>query len=287
VKIDLLFITYNRLPYVKLTLPTLLKDPTEEFSLTIWDNGSTDGTREYLSSVDDPRIVRKIFPDENAYLHGAVNDLVSKSSADLIGMVFDDILVTPGWTRPLARAHADVPEFGMIGSWHFPSEDFDYELAKWKIQEFGQHRVIRNVWTGVAAGLIKVKTMRECGPLESSRTTYYWKQMALRGYINGYYYPLILADHLDDPRAAHSRIKTEDDFQREPPTTAICNGYNSMDEWIRSLRRDATDIQTASIDPRKYVGWRAKLRNLHRRLIRISQPFRISKGCRWWNRTGK
>lgn len=278
-KIDLIYITYNRLPYVKLTLPTLLEDPTEEFSLTIWDNGSTDGTREYLSSVDDPRIIRKVFPNENAYLHGAVNDLVSSSAADLIGMIFDDILVTPGWTRTLAKAHADVPEFGMIGSWHFPSDDFDYELAKHKIQKFGQHQVIRTVSTGVGGGLVKVKTMRECGPLESSRTTYYWIQMALRGYINGYYYPLIPADHLDDPRVTHSRIKTEEDFQRDPPTTAICNGYNSMDEWVRSLRRDALIIQTASFDPRQYVGLRAKFGRLNKKLIRIVRQL--------WRRNGR
>lgn len=276
-KIDLIYIVYNRLPYVKLTLPTLLEDPTEEFSLTIWDNGSTDGTREYLSSVEDPRIVRKVFPDENAYLHGAVNDLVSKTSADLIGMVFDDILVTPRWTRPLSRAHADVPEFGLIGSWHFPAEDFDYELAKHKIQKFGQHQVIRTVSTGVGGGLVKVKAMRECGPLESSRTTYYWVQMALRGYVNGYYFPLIPADHLDDPRSPHSRIKSEEDFQREPPTTAICNGYNSMDEWVESLRKDALIIQTASFDPRNYVGWRAKIRRLGKKLIRKIQPSLPSK----------
>jgi len=267
-KIDLLFIAYNRLPYVKLTLPTLLDDPTEEFFLTIWDNGSTDGTREYLSSVDDARITRKVFARENVLLHGAVNDLVSKSSADLIGMIFDDILVTPGWTRPLAQAHTDVPEFGMIGSWHFPPEDFDYEIAKNKIQKFGQHQVLRHPWTGVGAGLVKVKTMRECGPLESSRTTYYWIQMALRGYINGYYFPLILADHLDDPRSPHSRLKSEKDFQREPPTTAICNCYNSMDEWVGSLRKDALIIQTANINPKYYIGCRAKLRRIRQRIRR-------------------
>ena len=265
--IDLIFIAYNRLPYVKLTLPRLLEDPTEEFSLTIWDNGSTDGTREYLSSVDDPRIVRKVFPNENAYLHGAVNDLVRNSSADLIGMVFDDILATPGWTRILAKAHADVPDFGMIGSWHFPAEDFDYELAKPKIQKFGQHQVIRNAWTGVGAGLVKVKTMRECGPLKSSRTTYYWIQMALKGYINGYYYPIILADHLDDPRAPHTRIKSEEDFQRDPPTTAVCHGLTSLDEWDRRLRNDALIVQTASFDPRQYVGWRIRLRRLKKKFV--------------------
>lgn len=48
--IDLVFITYNRLEYTKLALVSVLADPNEEFRLTIWDNGSTDGTVEYLKN---------------------------------------------------------------------------------------------------------------------------------------------------------------------------------------------------------------------------------------------
>jgi glycosyltransferase involved in cell wall biosynthesis len=267
-KIDLIYIAYNRLPYTKITLPALLKDPAEEFSLTIWDNGSTDGTREFISSIKDPRIVRTVFSRENVLLHGAVNDLVSKSSADLIGMIFDDILVTPGWTRPLAQAHADVPEFGMIGSWHFPSEDFNYEIAKNKIKKYGKHQVLKHPWTGVGAGLVKIKTLRDFGPLQSSRTTKYWIRMALKGYVNGYYYPLIYADHLDDPRATHTLLKSEEDFKKYIPTTVKCRGYSSLEQWEQSIRKDALIIQTATDDPRYYLGWRAKSRRLRSRIRR-------------------
>ena len=45
-KIDLLFIAYNRLQYTKKSLSSILADPSEEFSLTIWDNASSDGTAE-------------------------------------------------------------------------------------------------------------------------------------------------------------------------------------------------------------------------------------------------
>ena len=48
--IHLVFITYNRLHYTKLALASVLADPGEEFSLTIWDNASTDGTVEYLKN---------------------------------------------------------------------------------------------------------------------------------------------------------------------------------------------------------------------------------------------
>jgi len=277
-KTDILFLCYNRLAYTKLTLPALLADPSEEFSLIIWDNGSSDGTREYLASIDDPRVTRKVFARENVYLHGAINDIVDKSSADLIGIVLNDILVTPGWTRPLAQAHSDVPEFGIIGSWHFQPEDFDYELAKHKIAKFEKHQILRHPWTGVAAGLVKLKTMKEFGPLNSHRTSYYWIRMALKGYINGYYYPLIYADHLDDPRSPHSAIKTEEDFQREASLTIrSMSSINSMDDWVNWLHQDALNIQRGSYDPRQYVGWRRKLRTVKHKAVKSCKKLLSNK----------
>jgi len=64
-KIELVYVAYNRLEYTRLSLASLLQDPFQDFSIVIWDNGSTDGTREYLSEVQDPRISRKVFPDGN------------------------------------------------------------------------------------------------------------------------------------------------------------------------------------------------------------------------------
>lgn len=64
--IELAFITYNPLEYTKLALASVLADLTEEFSLTIWDNASTDSTVEYLKKeVNDPRIADIIFSKEN------------------------------------------------------------------------------------------------------------------------------------------------------------------------------------------------------------------------------
>lgn len=264
-KIDLIFITYNRLHYAKLTLPQLLADPTEEFYLTIWDNGSTDGTREYLSSVDDPRIVRKVFAQKNVGLHGAMNSFICKSSADLVGFVLDDILVTPGWTRPLAQAHADIPEFGMITSWHFSPEEFDFERAKHKVQKFGEHRVLRHPWAGVPY-LVKLKTMTEFGPLESSSTTYYWVRMALKGYVNGYYFPLIYSEHIDYPWSEHFAYHDRLQEWFETSSTVKDRGIRTLDDakaWHKVVVRNILDEPW---DVKYYVGWRNKLRRIRRRL---------------------
>src|SRR5687768_3359543 len=125
--IDLLFITFNRLHYTKLALSSVLADPSEEFSLTIWDNASSDGTTEYLKTeVKDRRIREIVFSKENVGQTAALNKIWSRSDADLLGKLDNDCIVTPGWTRTLAQAHRDIEQLGVVACWHFFPEDFDY-----------------------------------------------------------------------------------------------------------------------------------------------------------------
>jgi len=262
-KIDLVFITYNRLEYTKLALASVLAEPTEEFSLTIWDNSSTDDTAEYLrKEVHDPRIADIVFSKKNIGQTVAVNEVWGKSNADLLGKLDNDCLVTPGWTRTLAKAHEDIPNLGVIACWHFFPEDFDYNQAQHKIQQFGKHRILRHPWTGGTGFLLKRDTFRKFGPMEAKATTQYWLKIALAGYVNGFYYPLIYQEHMDDPRSPNTLLNSDDDLKRYLPLTAKNFGVNSLAEWVQWLRGDALFIQTASANPKQYIGWRAKLRRL-------------------------
>ena len=56
---------YNNAYYTKKALASVLQDPDEEFQLTIWDNASEDGTREFLKTLDDRRIVDVVLSDTN------------------------------------------------------------------------------------------------------------------------------------------------------------------------------------------------------------------------------
>ena len=74
--VDLIFITYNRLAYTKLALASVLQDPAEEFRLTIWDNASTDGTREFLrDELRDPRVQKVVLSETNVGQVAAVNEV--------------------------------------------------------------------------------------------------------------------------------------------------------------------------------------------------------------------
>lgn len=274
-RIELAFITYNRLEYTKLALEALFADQTEDFQLSIWDNGSTDGTREYLSEVQDSRIHTRTFAKENVYITGAANAIFSKSSADLVGIIPDDFLVTPGWTRTLARAHADVKEFGFLGCWHAGPEFLDLSRArkKKKIQEFNGHKILRHPWTGGGAGLVKLASWRECGPFEGISTPECWIRMARKGYVNGFYLPAIFVEHMDYPWSKYCIRKpnTVNEIREK-------RGVYTTEDEKRFHQGVVQSILDGPWDVKYYVGWRAKIRDKYNgvserfsKLLRLNQ----------------
>ena len=64
--IHILFFTFNRLYYTQKTLPALLESSDNlSYQIRIVDNGSTDGTVEYLQELNHPRIERVIYNNKN------------------------------------------------------------------------------------------------------------------------------------------------------------------------------------------------------------------------------
>ena len=278
--IHLVFITYNRLHYTKLALTSVLGDPNEEFRLTIWDNGSTDGTVEYLKNeVNDPRIVDIICCKENAGQVYAVNEIWGNSEADLVGKLDNDCLVTPGWTKILAQAHADIPKLGVVACWHYFPDDFDYGRAKHKIQTFGKHRIFRHPWTCGTGILLKRDTFRKFGPITGKGTTQYWLRIALAGYVNGYYYPLILQEHMDDPKNKHSHLKDEASYQAAKAVTANINspGQETFADRWRWRQQVLDSLLDDPWQAENYVGWRSKLRRIKKRVTGL---FSLNPSCK-------
>jgi glycosyltransferase involved in cell wall biosynthesis len=254
--------TYNRLNYTKLALASILADPCEEFALTIWDNASTDGTVEYLKNeVRDRRIADIIFSDQNVGQTAAVNEIWGRSKADLLGKVDNDCLVTAGWTKTLAEAHKDIDNLGVVACWHFFEEDFNYEKAKHKIRQFGNHQIFCHPWTCGTGLLIKRDTFKKFGRIEKSATTGYWLKMAAAGYINGFYYPLVYQEHMDDPRSVHSGCRTASFDDAYKHSYGYQTGAIRDIEQYKKLHEDILEnLLSGSSDPSYYCGWRAKCR---------------------------
>jgi hypothetical protein len=126
--------------------------------------------------------------------------------------------------------------------------------------------VLRHPWTGGAAGLVKLKAVRECGLLESNGTPGYWRSMALKGYVNGYYFPLIHAEHMDYPWSEHFAYSDRFEEWLETSSGAKRHGIRTVEDakaWHEVVVRNILD---APWDVKYYVGWRSKLRNAREKI---------------------
>jgi len=276
--------THNRLEYTRKCLQHLLADPTEEFELYIWDNASTDDTPEYLTyGLKDPRIVKVVLSRENLGQTGAMNYAWNKTKSELVGKLDNDCLVTVGWTRKFAQAHRDITRLGAVACWHFFIDDFDLHRAEKKIQRFGNHRIFRHPWVCGSGFIMKRSTYQRYGPWQPGPgvgTTYYFLKMALGGEINGWYYPFVLQEHLDDPKNPNCVIKDAESFRKYRNITfGLKEGrYSNITDRLKWRQEIVRNLLDDPFEPRYYLPWHRRCRAVKTGLKKLS-GFQTKQHC--------
>jgi len=119
--VDIIVTTYFRLEFTKKTIKYLFDRTTSgSFRLIVIDNGSTDGTREWLlENIKPPHLV--ILINQNLGLQQAKNVAMNLVSSELFVDTDNDILcplflptAAEGWLPRLTRLMKDNPEFAAI-----------------------------------------------------------------------------------------------------------------------------------------------------------------------------
>lgn len=258
---DILMITYNRPEYTRLALKRLLDAAGDNVRVWLWHNGDDEETLDVVRSMSShPRVFQFHHSHENVRLRAPTNWMWASAKGDLFGKVDDDCLVPLGWCEALANAHADGPRLGVIGCWHFAPDDFHHKLASRKIEQVSTDcSILRNCWTGGSGYLMKRACYDELGPIREGQTfTDYCVRASLNGWVNGWHYPLLFQEHMDDPRAEHTQIKNDADLLRTMPLSAGTFGAKTVEEWTESLRRNARFVQIASHNPKRHIGRMAR-----------------------------
>ena len=112
-KIPVLFTTYNRLEYTKQALPALLESDCTE--VLAFDNGSTDGTMEYLRDMQEkhPKKLRLFFNYKKNGIPGAMNYFFKKyKNSEWLAKVDNDTVVPQNWCHEMINVmkshHLDI-----------------------------------------------------------------------------------------------------------------------------------------------------------------------------------
>lgn len=205
--VDILYLTYNRLAYTKVTLPALIENAGADFALTIVDNGSTDGTVEYLAEFSrrhPKQIKHTYFLEKNMGISPPTNAFWRASRAEFLGKVDNDTLVPPNWLKRLLSAHEQSPTLGVIGGFHFNLKYVDVLALEKRVLSVDGVQLIPDAFIGGCCYLFRRSLQRAIGeiPVSHQKTigwTEYQKEIFVRGYMNGYLYPLLMVEHFDDP----------------------------------------------------------------------------------------
>ena len=215
--IDILYITYNRLNYTKKTLPLLIENAGTEFSLTIVDNGSTDGTVQYLKqkSREYKSAIKKIiFHNDNQGISPPTNQFWRDSRATFIGKVDNDTLLPKNWLKVLHEAHIKSDKLGVIGGFHHRLEDVNMVKMQQRSISLDGVGLVPDAFIGGCCYLFKRTIQQNIGYLQfdphlkTIGWTEYQISILQHGYYNGYLYPFLLVEHFDDPRNTNCEMFT-------------------------------------------------------------------------------
>jgi glycosyltransferase involved in cell wall biosynthesis len=267
---DVLMITYNRPQYLRLALPHLLETCRQaDARVWLWHNGDDEETLSIVrDSLGHPAVHRFHHSHENMRLTAPTNWVWTEGTCRYVSKVDDDCMPDAGWIETIAAAHDANPSFGVVGTWRFPDEDFRPELAAKKIRTFaGSHQLMCNLYVQGSGYLLKRELVERHGPLRENQSfPMYCKQLARHGAVNGWYFPFIHEEHMDDPRSPFTCLKSDADIAKWLPLSAKRNGVTTVDQWLAQQRQSAYLAQAASLDVRHMTGWRRWALAAQRRL---------------------
>jgi GT2 family glycosyltransferase/tetratricopeptide (TPR) repeat protein/2-polyprenyl-3-methyl-5-hydroxy-6-metoxy-1,4-benzoquinol methylase len=109
---SIIVVTHNQLHYTRQCLESLRFRTDEPFELIVVDNGSTDGSVDYLRA--QPEITLISNPDNRGF-PAAANQGMQYARGQQVLLLNNDTILTTGWLRRMLDALHSDPKIGMVG----------------------------------------------------------------------------------------------------------------------------------------------------------------------------
>jgi GT2 family glycosyltransferase/pyruvate-formate lyase-activating enzyme len=114
--VSIIILTFNQLEHTKRCLVSVEEYTPEPHELIIVDNGSTDGTPDYLREyANDRNNVRVILNRENLGFAAGNNQGLALAKGNYLLLLNNDTVVTEGWLARMLSVFKRYPEVGIVG----------------------------------------------------------------------------------------------------------------------------------------------------------------------------
>ncbi|MBI3558460.1 MAG: glycosyltransferase family 2 protein [Deltaproteobacteria bacterium] len=236
---------FNQVKFTQDCLESILRDSDRQpYEIIIVDNGSTDGTRQYLETksreLDRSRDrLITICNETNLGVAPAWNQGLKAATGRTIGILNNDIVVTRGWYRSLLWA-MDYHRIGMISP-YAAGGPFDYDLEG-RSREFTRKNLGR-LWPDYdfCAVVLTRKTYERIGLFDEKYLVggYEDQDYALRLSEAGIRYGVTGASFIH-----HFGSQTLGEFKKRGDQHAAHNRQYFMEKWKRDPSEGVASVAT-------------------------------------------
>lgn len=116
--------TYNLLPYLKRTIQSLLELNHDPFEIIIVNDGSSDGTRQYLDSLNDSRI-KVIHNELNIGTCKSRNKGIAAARYEYLAFTDHDCIVDTNWVTELIKSFKNQNTAFVIGAVYYIEKGYN------------------------------------------------------------------------------------------------------------------------------------------------------------------
>jgi glycosyltransferase involved in cell wall biosynthesis len=225
-RVSVLLTCYNHLPYLKVALDGVYNQTFQDFEILALDDGSTDGTREFLLEEESKGKLKCVFNAQNLGTYATLNVGLERSSGELIAILNDDdIWANEKLEKQLALMDSDA-KIGLVhcGGWFIGDDGkkladpsplgFEYPSTPTG-DILGLEILYNHIIT--SSVLVRKKCFAECGPFDSAYFGSGDWQMWLRicqGFEVGYVDEPLCFYRVHQTNASHMKDKINEDDAR-------------------------------------------------------------------------
>lgn len=95
-RVSIIVLTFNRIKYFKNFVRCLYRSTKTPFQLIVVDNGSVDGTRDYILELEkEGKVYKHVFTNSNLLMSRAFSEGFELVDTEFVITVADDMFVTP------------------------------------------------------------------------------------------------------------------------------------------------------------------------------------------------
>ena len=114
--VSIIILTHNQLEYTKLCIESVEKYTPEPYQLILVDNGSADGTVEYLEAVVAHHFSHRLICNrENLGFAKGCNQGIEEASGDYVLLLNNDTVVTEGYIEAMIECAKSDARIGIVG----------------------------------------------------------------------------------------------------------------------------------------------------------------------------